>query len=211
MAVMHSQNGVIIRESGINIIGGKKYKTVKMPDGKIWLAENLDFKFCNVGGSGTPTTPNAWYYDNNETTYGWSGYKCGLLYNWYAVKFLNDNRSELCPGWHVPSTTDYNDLASAISDASTVGTKLKALDNSAGANWPSGWNGSDNYGFKVLPCGNYNNGTFWVIGQYCDFWTSYEDSSDTARSKVFSRNPGMTNGINSKRNGYSLRLVRDSN
>ena len=123
---------------------------------------------------------------------------------------MNDNRSELCPGWHVPNTTDYNDLAAAVSDVSTAGTKLKALDNSAGANWPSGWNGTDNYGFGILPCGNYNHGTFYVIGQYCDFWTSFEDN-DNARSKVFSKNPEMTSGLNSKANAYSLRLVRDFN
>ena len=91
MAVMYSQNGVIVRESGINVIGGKRYKTARMPDGKIWLAENLDFKFCKIGGSDTPTTSNAWYYDNDEPTYGWRNKKYGLLYNWHAVKFLNDN------------------------------------------------------------------------------------------------------------------------
>ena len=210
MAVTYSQNGVIVKPTGFDVIGGKKYKTVKMPDGKVWMAENLDFKFCNIGGSGTPTTPNAWYYNNDETTYGWNGYKCGLLYNWYAVKVLNDNRSELCPGWHVPNTTDYNDLASIVSDLSTAGTKLKALDGSAGANWPSGWNGTDNYGFGVLPCGNYNMGVFYVLGSYCDFWTIYEESTNNARSKVFSKESRIASGLNPKVNGYSLRLVRDA-
>ena len=51
------------------VIGGKAYRTVKMPDGKVWLAENLDYKFCNIGGSIDPTTPNAWYYNNDESTY----------------------------------------------------------------------------------------------------------------------------------------------
>ena len=87
-------------------IGGKDYNCVKMPDGKVWMAENLDFKFSGVdiGPSDSPSSPSAWYYNNDEATYGIDGTrKCGLLYNWHAVKHLNDHRSTLCPGWHVPT------------------------------------------------------------------------------------------------------------
>ena len=41
-------------------IGGRVYRTVTI-NGVTWTAENLDYKFsgCGIGGSGTPSTPNA--------------------------------------------------------------------------------------------------------------------------------------------------------
>lgn len=60
MAILMSQNGCLTRPNDFNVIGGKRYKTVQMPDGKIWLAENLDFKFCPVGGYLGNGSPNAW-------------------------------------------------------------------------------------------------------------------------------------------------------
>lgn len=206
MAVTYSQNGVIVKPTGFDVIGGKKYKTVQMPDGKIWLAENLDFKFCNVGGSGTPTTANAWYYNNNATTYGWNGYKCGLLYNWYAVKLLNDNRADLCPEWHVPSYAEWSEMVTAIGGASTAGTKLKALDGSAGTNWPNEWGGTDNYGMAMLPYGRYSNG-FGYINSYAYIWTV-----DTSHHAVFvNTSSEFTNADNADAKiGMALRLVRDA-
>ena len=93
MSVVYSQHGVIVKTAGIDVIGGRRYNTIQMPDGKTWLAENLDFKFCTIGGNDIPSSPNAWYYNNDETTYGWNGYKCGLLYNCRQFLLL---REEFC-------------------------------------------------------------------------------------------------------------------
>lgn len=206
MAVTYSQNGVIVKPTGFDVIGGKKYKTVQMPDGKIWLAENLDFKFCNIGGSGgTPSTPYAWYYNNDESTYGWNGYKCGLLYDWYAAKVLNDNRSELCPGWHVPTTTEFNTLATACGGAAIAGAKLKALDGSAGTGFPSGWNGTDDYGFGALPTGEFHGAFgsdtytfFWTLTERCAFLLV----NNSGEFGSYAQYPSS--------NGFSIRLVRDA-
>jgi uncharacterized protein (TIGR02145 family) len=194
----------LIANIGYNVIGGKKYKTVVMPDGKIWLAENLDFKFCNIGGSGTPSTANAWYYDNNETTYGWNGYKCGLLYNWYAVKVLNDKRAELCPGWHVPTNDEWTALANAVGGTSTAGTKLKA----ANVSWATDWGGTDDYGFAGLPAGYYSS-SFISVGSYAFFWTSTESGSD-GYYQFFDKGAKLHWNADRKNFGYSVRLVKDA-
>lgn len=194
---------------GSNIIGGKAYKTVRMPDGKVWMAENLDFKFCNISGSGSPTTPNAWYYNNDETTYGWDGYKCGLLYNWYAVKFLTDYRSDLCPGWHVPTKAEWDALVTACGGASVAGTKLKALDGSAGTNWPSGWNGTNDYVFGLLPAGRRNSSNFDYVGISAILWTSTVYSSSNAYRYIFSTDSSTLLDDDYKEYGNSLRLVKD--
>lgn len=188
-------------------IGGRVYRTVTI-GGVTWLAENLDYKFsgCGIGGSGTPSTPNAWYYDNDEATYGIDGTrKCGLLYNWHAVKLLNDNRSELIPGWHVPTTSEWDALANAVGGTNVAGTRLKA----ANVSWATSWGGTDDYGFGVIPAGNYN-GSFYVAGTYARFWTPVEDTGKYAFSRDFSEGASLILNNGDKHDGYSIRLVKDS-
>jgi uncharacterized protein (TIGR02145 family) len=187
-------------------IGGRVYRTVTI-GGATWLAENLDYKFsgCGIGGSGTPSTPNAWYYNNDEATYGIDGTrKCGLLYNWYAVKLLNDNRNELIPGWHVSTNDEWTALANAVGGTGVAGTRLKAADVS----WATSWGGTDDYGFGVLPAGRYSD-SFGYVGSYAYFWTITESGS-YAYHRYF--DTGATVGQNalSKYVGSSVRLVKDS-
>jgi uncharacterized protein (TIGR02145 family) len=192
-------------------IGGRVYKTVTI-GGVTWLAENLDYKFsgCGIGGSGTPSTPNAWYYNNDEASYGIDGTrKCGLLYNWYAVKLLNDNRSELIPGWHVPTNAEFVALANAVGGTSVAGTRLKALDGAADGSWPTSWGGTDDFGFGVLPAGYYLD-SFRYVGSYAYFWTSTEFSSSYAYRWSFDTGSSLSSNYNDKICGRSVRLVADS-
>lgn len=184
-------------------IGNRWYPYVQIGN-QVWLAENLDFKFsgCNIGGSGTPSTPNAWYYNNNETTYGWEGKKYGLLYNWHAVKLLNDNRATLIPGWHVPSTAEWDTLANTVGGASTAGTVLKSTTD-----WTSGA-GIDVYGFTAFPAGFYY-GSFYDVVSYAHFWAITESGSSAYR-RDFDTGAALNQGAYSKYLGYSVRLVKDS-
>lgn len=187
-------------------IGGRVYRTVTI-GGVTWLAENLDYKFsgCGIGGGGTPTTPNAWYYNNDEATYGIDGVrKCGLLYNWYAVKLLNDNSSDLIPGWHVPTNDEWTALANAVGGTGVAGTRLKA----ANVDWVSSWGGTDDYGFAVLPAGYYY-GLFDNVGSGAYFWTISESGSIAYR-RSFDTGATLFQDTNYKSNGNSVRLVKDS-
>lgn len=189
-------------------IGGRKYRTVKIGN-QVWLAENLDFKFagCNIGGTGNPSTPNAWYYGNNEETYGIDGVrKCGLLYNWFAVKLLNDNRSGLIPGWHVPTKDEWTALADAVGGASTAGTKLKA----ANVSWAPSWKGTNNYGLWILPAG-YRFNTFFEVGNIARLWTITEiDDSYAVRIGFDSDSNSIATANYNKAFAISLRLVKDT-
>ena len=188
-------------------IGGRVYRTVTI-GGATWLAENLDYKFsgCGIGGDGTPSTPNAWYYNNDEATYGIDGTrKCGLLYNWHAVKFLNDNKSELMPGWHVPTTAEWDALANAVGGTGVAGTRLKATNVS----WATSWGGTDDYGFGVLPAG-YRHSNFSDLGSLAFFWLPEDASGSTASYKVFSDSSSILLEQNIKEYAFSVRLVKDS-
>lgn len=187
-------------------IGGRVYRTVTI-GGVTWTAENLDYKFsgCGIGGSGTPRTPNAWYYNNDEATYGIDGVrKCGLLYNWYAVKLLNDNRSDLIPGWHVPTKDEWTALATAVGGTSVAGTRLKA----ANIDWATSWGGTDDYGFEALPAGGYS-GSFGYLGNRAYFYTSFQYSSGSAYYVDLTSN-SLDIYTESLKYGMSVRLVKDS-
>lgn len=188
-------------------IGGRVYRTVTI-GGATWLAENLDYKFsgCGIGGVGTPNTPNAWYYNNDEATYGIDGVrKCGLLYNWYAVKLLNDNRSDLIPGWHVPTNDEWTALANAVGGTGVAGTRLKA----ANVDWATSWGGTDDYGFGVLPAGYYG-GSFNYVGSRARFWTVSESGGGVYYRRDFETGATMGQGTDYEYYGYSVRLVKDS-
>lgn len=195
-------------------IGGHTYKTVIIGNQE-WLAENLDYKFdvnCStipIGGSGNPSTPHARYYNNDEATYGIDGtYKCGLLYNWHAVEYLEANKATLLPdGWHVPSVDEWNTLSSLL--GYNNGTELKAVDNSITSNWPSNWNGTDDYGFNGIPSGNYI-GTYTRLNTDADYWTStdYQDGSANIRMLYYSSSM-IGSGYMNHNYCSSIRLVKE--
>lgn len=187
-------------------IGGRRYPVVKIGN-QLWMAENLDYKFdgCSIGVSGLPSTPAAWYYDNDEDTYGIDGPRqCGLLYNWYAAQLLNDNRRSLCPGWHLPSLNDYESLCTFVG-ASIAGTLLKSSDVS----WAPDWGGTDEYSFGILPTG-MNNGSFAYLGQYTDFKTTTTNSNGTPLDARFSTGTSYTSITNWKTTAGPIRLIKDA-
>lgn len=210
MILTHGANSIGSGGGGENVIGGREYAVVDMPDGHTWLAENLDFKFCDIGGGDTPSNPHAWYYNNNEATYGLDGVKkCGLLYNWVAVQFLNDNRETLCPGWHVPTKSEWDALVNAAGGSSIAGQKLKALDNSITSGFPSGWYGTDNYGFRILPCGDRYLENFRNDYREAYLWTSTPyDSGDAYTYAINTGNSAYVKNYN-KTHAYSVRLIKD--
>lgn len=192
------------------VIGGRNYPYVQIGN-QLWLAENLDYKFevdgsqLPIGVSGTPSTPSAWYYDNDEATYGVNGNKYGLLYNWYAAKYLDDNKSTLLPeGWHVPTTEEWNTLMNAVGGKSIAGTKLKSITG-----WDSG-NGDDSYGFNAFPSGGGYDGSFGYLGSRASFWTSIECNSRDAYSRALDTGTPLYSASYSKISGYSVRLVKNS-
>jgi uncharacterized protein (TIGR02145 family) len=192
-----------------NIIGGREYRTTII-GGKEWLAENLDYKFPGLAIGSWSSNPSAGYYGNDEAQYGIDGRKkCGLLYNWYAVKYLEDHKSEYIPGWHVPTDAEWTALINAV--GANAGTKLKAINNSVDSDtWPTGWGGTDDYGFGVLPAGLCNVDRYADVGSYGNLWSVSENSSTYALYLSFSTSASVTMVNYLKIRGMSLRLVKDS-
>lgn len=190
---------------GENVIGGREYRVVTMPDGKVWMAENLDYKFdgCSIGNMTTDSSiAQAAYYDEDEATYGVTGNKYGLLYNARAARILDANRDTLCPGWHLPSKAEFDALKTACGGNINSGTKLKST---------SGWsttNGTDDYGFTAVPAGIWDK-SFKNLGKYVYFWATAANASAHYVAYLSDTSSSMFTTDLVMYLGFSIRLVKD--
>ena len=186
-------------------IGGKQYRTVLMPDGKIWMADNLDFAWegLNVGShTGSYDTPMANYLDYDATNYHVDCIEpLGLLYNWAAVKYLNDNKSTLIPGWHIPTQTELSDLSSAIGGNSISSKKLKDM----------AYAGTNDYDFNMTCPGWFRNGNFNEVFTTCCLWLADEYDSDEAMYAYFWKSTDTATFYHYYKDcEFSIRLVKDT-
>jgi len=162
---------------------GNTYKWVKIGE-QIWMAENLAY-LPEVSPPSEESTSEPLFYvydyfgtnvsmakDNDYYTI------CGVLYNWSAA-------IEVCPdGWHLPG----DEVALYIDNFkgpfykaengtwSQIGHFLKS-----NSNWDEfifgdfqGQNGTNEFGFSVLPNAYVQGGVFSDYGGGCQFWTATE-------------------------------------
>ena len=212
MILTHGANSFARGDGGDFVeIDGRRYPYVRIGN-QLWLAENLDYKFdvngsqIPIGVGGQVSTPAAWYYGNDEATYGVNGNKYGLLYDGYAAKYLNDNTATLLPdGWHVPTAVEWDTLATAVGGFDVAGTKLKSTTG-----WVYDAKGDDSYGFAAFPTGYRHHSFFTNLGSVAYFWTATERSTTTAYGRCFESNAWISSDTYSKSWGFSLRLVKDA-
>lgn len=172
---------------------GKKYKTVTIQYGgesKTWMAENLNY---NTSGSTCLLEKKA------------KCQKYGRLYSFDAAK-------KACPtGWHLSSLMDWIKLLSATGWDGKWGDKFKVTGIGKKLKSKSGWdknaNGTDEFGFSVLP------GSFIYETKHFDegfvgvFW--YDDEEVRGFFSIYSDNDEvqMWRGVDSQKN--SVRCVKD--
>ncbi len=183
------------RDSFTDERDGREYRTVKMPDGKVWMAQNLNYK-----------TPDSWCYGDNIANCE----KYGRLYSWKDARTV-------CPsGFHLPSRKEWGDLARATGGTGTYGdgeTAGKALKSASGwvANNGKSGNGTDEYGFAGLPGdhkNNYGGGSY--AGKEGIWWTATEFDGNSARvRKMFYNKSNLEENFFSKGYGVSVRCVSD--
>lgn len=153
---------------------GNTYKTVTI-GGKVWMAENLRANIYRNGDlipnvsnftswAGLTTGAYCWYEDdsiNNHCSYG-------RMYNGYAIA----DARQLCPtGWHMPTNTEWIQLADSLGGLNVAGLKLKTA-----IGWSGGGNGTNSSGFSALPTGfRRPDGGFEKIGVQGYWWTRTVD------------------------------------
>ena len=162
---------------------GQTYKTVKIGD-QVWMAENLNYE-----------NGNSMCYSDDSTKCG----KSGRIYTWDAAK-------EVCPsGWHLPDTTEWVALFSAVGTRGMAGRNLKSTTG-----WADNGNGVDAYGFSVLPIAFWDDPDFIARDEYALFWSSTEVDADKAELQHFYMSyDAVIHGSFSKKMALSVRCVKD--
>lgn len=144
-------------------IGNKSYRKVHIGS-QVWLDENLSYVWDGLTvGAGDSSAARASYYDSDETTWGYYGRRCGMLYNGTAAQaIVDDSTHQIIPaGYHLPTYDDIMVLTRYLGGESTeypgepdwanfeFGEKLrKGL-----LQWAPIWSGNNSSGFSFLPSG----------------------------------------------------------
>ena len=201
-------------QNNVSDLEGNSYKTVKIGT-QVWMAENLKVSKYNDGTSipnitdktqWSNSTTAAWCYYNNDAT---NNSKYGKLYNWYAVSPTTNGNKNVCPtGWHVPTDAEWTVLTDYLGGESFAGGKMKEIGT---INWNSPNADATNESlFTGLPGGFRNNDGYGYVGGYGNWWRSAEINAVNAWSFVLNSSSSTTGkGINIKRNGLSIRCLKD--
>jgi uncharacterized protein (TIGR02145 family) len=151
---------------------GKVYRFVEIGE-QIWMAKNLDYSGAN-GTTGVCHNNNIKNCEIYGRLYDWAtAMNIDDKYNFMLLNETIERHKGICPsGWHLPSKDEWESLIMATGGFDTAGKHLRARE---------GWsNGSstheDTYNFTALPGGNFANGRFTGIGEFCDWWGSTEVS-----------------------------------
>jgi uncharacterized protein (TIGR02145 family) len=191
---------------------GNVYKTLVIVTQE-WMVENLRARTYRNGvvipevtdaatWGGLTTGASCWYNNDSAT------YACpfGRLYNWYAVASSNN----VCPtGWHVPTDAEWTTLENQLGGSSIAGGKMKSTGT---LYWQSPNTSADNSsGFSGLAGGSRNNnGAFGNFGYDGYWWSSSENNTYSALSRLMNYNNGNTYSTNANKSvGFSVRCMRD--
>lgn len=196
---------------GNTIIGGKKYETITIGS-CTWLRENLDWVF-----PGCTFNPTTWAGGGLKCCYYGGGESVikphyGLLYTWDCAEHLEQNKSELIPGWHIPSETDFNNLKTEIQNIVSWAANIEGALLKSKVDWSGNGNGADYFDFRGFPAGmrDYNDGLFYNLGDSSTFWTTKSDSPTRCYGLYLGYNYATFNfDTLYKNNGMSIRLVKD--
>lgn len=181
----------------------KTYNTIAIGN-QCWMRENLDVGSM-IQGSANPSdngTIEKYCYDNNTVncaTYGG-------LYEWNeAMQYVTTEKTKgICPlGWHIPTKTEFQTLASAVSND---GNALKEIGEGIGSGV-----GTNISGFSALLAGNRNdNGNFYDLRNNAFFWSSPDYIATGAYGLYLSYNDSNI-ALNYVHKGlsFSIRCLKD--
>ena len=109
-------------------------------------------------------------------------------------------------GWHVPDYDEWDTLFAAVGGQDVAGLALKAS-----AGWLNGGNGSNSFGFTILPAGIGQYETnFGHVGENTIFWTSLRYGSIAAyHIFIDDDDDDVSFGTSPKEDYHSVRCVKD--
>lgn len=210
-----------LRYGTVADIDGNRYRTVIIGKQE-WMIENLRTTRLN-DGTAVPlvaegpvwaglTTPAYAWYDNNAA----AKENYGALYNWFAV-----GTGKLAPaGWRVPSHDEWtNFLTKTLAGENVTGgqvlmkgeLKSRRTAPDAHPRWDApNADASNETGFNALPGGHRNHlGPFNLQGKFAFFWSATATGTFAWYRGMRYDNGHVFMASGTKRNGFSVRCVRD--
>lgn len=202
---------VTVLQAQVKDKSGNSYKSVVIGS-QTWMAQNLntshfrngdpipeaksDAEWEKAGAEGKP----AWCYYEYKAE---NGTKYGKLYNWFAV---NDARGLSPAGWHIPTNTEWDKLATNLGGFAAATRKLKST-----AGWDNELNGSNESGFSGLPGGILTKDIlFEDMGVYGYWWSSTEEDKELAFNRSISEDQFAFEKASAfKKNGLSVRCIKN--
>lgn len=188
-------------------IGGRIYPVVKIGN-QLWIAENLDWKFSGLNiTTAQSNSPCGNYYNGQENIYGWDGGRFGLLYNFAAASYIENNKDILgVPnGWRIPTLNDINTLCLYCGGYDVAGGKLKAETS-----WSTG--GTNDFGFNAKGAGAWEappTSEYLLINNLFGMWT--QENIGARGYLLYLTNANSATIPNWDYYGYiSIRLVKDA-
>ena len=184
---------------------GQIYKTVKIGD-QWWMAQNLNYAYLEP----TADEDSSSFCFKNDDRF------CvdyGRLYLWSAamdstgIWSANVKERGVCPdGWHLPSEAEWDALFKAVGGGGTAALVLKSTSG-----WYNGGNGTDAFGFSVLPA-DYRTAEkdyYYDVGKRAYFWSSSERySRAVVQFFAYDFDYVQTAGVDKDR-AYSVRCVKN--
>lgn len=163
---------------------GQSYRWIKMKDGKIWMAENLNF----------PSKESYCFDDNDKFCDIY-----GRLYNWEAA-------SNACPkGWHLPTDKEWKMLVDIYGGVSNMETLKNEGDSK------STYKALTTNDFKILLGGSrFSEGNFNDLEQSGRYWSSTERVDGNAWGYDFFKDNGeVGRGYGNKPVALSCRCIKN--
>jgi uncharacterized protein (TIGR02145 family) len=188
-----------------DVRNGIKYKTVKIGK-QTWMAENLNYnaagsKCYGEGFAGVSADSIA----KNCAIYG-------RMYEWETAM------AACPPGWHLPSSVEWDNLVAAAGSYNIAGKKLKARSGWSASFFDYFYKGTDDFGFSALPARyRYSDRD----GEKGFWWTATEKTTETKSEHpddrscantyyMSNRHDGVWEQCFSKTSDYSVRCVDGS-
>ncbi|MCD4735679.1 MAG: hypothetical protein K8R53_06515, partial [Bacteroidales bacterium] len=202
---------------------GQTYETVEIGE-QCWMVENINIGTM-VSGSGNQNNNGLiekYCFNNIED----SCTKYGGLYQWdEMMQYTTDTITQgICPsGWHLPTDSEWKVLEGTVDSQFPVGDPewdnigLRGYDAGLNLkstnNWLYGGNGTNLYGFQLLPTGyKYAPGLFIDFGYSSSYWTTLETSASYSLARSWwcyedriERSSGMLKEL-----GFPVRCMKET-
>lgn len=187
-----------------------EYSWVKIGE-QVWMAENLAYlPFLSDPNQKSEKDSNIYVYefwgiDINEA-YKSENYKhYGALYTWKMAK-------KYCPsGWHLPDTTEWNELITFLGGIEVAGGKMK---NRGTEFWKEpNTEATNESGFNSKGVGSYTPRYFFSeLGDNDSYWSSSELHGETLNGEYqlsYKDGEFELSGIGAKASGLPVRCIKD--